>query len=140
MPKQPNRADLRLRSQVAFYMGEGPLKLSDPSFRWLAKDDRVKLCVLTLAEKAPARMQPIFEEAALVAASARERNREEAASKERNRKEAASKDTAPDPDSAHGSKRMNEDVGSPFAEEAANRDYVKKVCGTICCLQTEIGA
>ena len=85
-------------------------------------------------------MQPIFEKAALVAASAKERNREEVASKERNRKKTASKDTASDPESAHDNKRMNEDVDSSFAEEAANRDCVKKICETICCLQREISA
>ena len=85
-------------------------------------------------------MQFIFEKTVLVATSAKERNREKIASKERNRKKTASKDTAFDSESAHDNKRMNKDVDNSFAKKAANKDCVKKICKTICCLQREISA
>ena len=83
-------------------------------------------------------MQFIFEKTIFVAISARKRNREKTASKERNRKKIASKDTASDSKSAHDNKRMNENVNNFFAKKVANKDCVKKICETICCLQKEI--
>ena len=79
-------------------------------------------------------MQFIFEKAAFVATFVKKRNREKVASKERNRKKTASKDIAFDSKSAHDNKKMNENVDSFFAKKVANKDCVKKICETICCL------
>ena len=93
-----------------------------------------------LTKKTFVKMQFIFEKAILVAAFTKKRNREKVASKERNRKKTASKNTAFDSKNAHDNKRMNENINNFFAKKAANKDCVKKVCKTICCLQKEINA
>ena len=83
-------------------------------------------------------MQFIFKKTTFVAISAKECNREKIALKERNRKKIASKNTAFDSKNAHDNKRMNENVNNFFAKKVANKDCVKKICKTICCLQREI--
>ena len=83
-------------------------------------------------------MQFIFEKTTFVATSAKKRNREKIASKKHNRKKTASKDIASDSKSAHDNKRMNKNVNNSFAEKAANKDCVKKICKTIYYLQRKI--
>ena len=85
-------------------------------------------------------MQFIFKKTILVATFVRKRNREKITSKDYNRKKTASKDIAFDLKNAHDNKKMNENVKSFFAKEVANKDYVKKICKTICCLQRKINA
>ena len=140
MLKQLNKVDLRLRNQMTFYMKENSSKFNDLFFKWLAKDDCVKFCIFTLTKKAFVKMQLIFKKAILIAIFAKKRNREKIASKERNRKKIASKNTAFESKNAHDNKRMNENINNFFAKKAANKDCVKKICKTICCLQKEINA
>ena len=83
-------------------------------------------------------MQFIFEKTTFVAIFARKRNREKIASKERNRKKIASKNIASDSKNVHDNKKINENVNNFFAKKAANKNYVKKICETIYCLQRKI--
>ena len=83
-------------------------------------------------------MQFIFEKTTFVAIFARKHNREKIASKERNRKKIASKNIASDSKNAHNNKKINENVNNFFAKRVANKNYMKKICETICCLQRKI--
>ena len=85
-------------------------------------------------------MQFIFEKTTFVATFAKKRNREKITLKERNRKKTASKDIAFDSKNAHDNKRINENVNNFFAKKVANKNCVKKIYKTICCLQRKISA
>ena len=85
-------------------------------------------------------MHIIFEKATFVAISARKYNRKKIVLKECNRKKIASKDIAFDLKNAHDNKRMNENINNFFAKKVANKNCVKKICETICCLQRKINA
>ena len=84
------------------------------------------------------KMQFIFKKMIFVAIFAKKRNREKTALKERNRKKIASKNTAFNSKSAHNNKKMNKNVNNFFAKKTANKDCMKKICETICCLQRKI--
>ena len=83
-------------------------------------------------------MQFIFEKTTFVAIFTKKRNRKKIASKERNRKKTASKDIAFNSKNAHDNKKMNENINNFFAKKVANKNYVKKIYETICCLQRKI--
>ena len=85
-------------------------------------------------------MQFIFEKTTFVAIFAKKRNRKKIILKEHNRKKIASKNIASDSKNAHDNKRINENIDKLFAKKVANKNCVKKIYKTICCLQREISA
>ena len=87
-----------------------------------------------LTKKTFIKMQFIFKKTIFVATFAKKYNHEKIALKECNRKKIASKDITFNSKNAHDNKKMNKNVNNFFAKKAANKDCVKKICETICCL------
>lgn len=74
---RPNKDELDLRESLGWYIEDGSQRLGDASIRWLARQPQLPVLLLKLAQKAPRRMKPVFDEGSRTADSAIERNQEE---------------------------------------------------------------
>ena len=120
MPGRPPGDQVELREHVAFFIGEGFLKLGDSSLRWLANNFKTEVLFCELAKKSPARMLRVSKKVAEIANEELGRIRAE-----KGKENTASRSHG----GVCGQKRANEGEQGRFAQKGPNQTPFKKVFG-----------